>query len=220
MSTTTEKPREEKRGQVRLKQGDVIRIVRTLLPSSLLTKSEKATQETLIIVVSHDCDIEAAAKTDSQIEIIPIELINKLSPRNAHTRNARMLDLEIQESMGAKLQPIRIVASTKQSIYKKDLWDKQFIRPYILNPENLIELTDWLSSRYRRAALPEEFGRRFKKIEDDFWKLMEEYNHYALAILFFFDEGQERRNAPRASHTSLTSPSFIEKGWLRPISTR
>jgi hypothetical protein len=212
MSKTTEEPREERRGQVRLKQGDIIKITRALFPSIPSPKLEKLPQETLIIVVSHDCDIEAAAKTDSQIEIIPIELISKLNPRNTHTRNARTLDLEIQESTGARLQPIRIVASKKQSIHKKDLWDKEFTHPYILDPENLIELTDWLSSRYRRAALPEEFGARFKKIDEDFWNLVQEYNHDLLAILFIFDEGQEKKECAKDEPYTLSISFVFRKG--------
>jgi hypothetical protein len=212
MCKTTEKPREERRAQVRLKQGDIIELTPALLSSAPLSKIKQSTRDLLTIVVSHDCDIEAAAKTDSQIEIIPIELISKLSPRNTHTRNARTLDLEIQESTGARPQPIRIVASQKQSIHKKDLWDKEFIHPYILAPENLIELTDWLSSRYRRAALPEEFGARFKKIDEDFWDLVQEYNHDLLAILFIFDEGQEKKECAKGEPYTLSISFVFRKG--------
>jgi len=105
MCKTTEKPREERRAQVRLKQGDIIELTPALLSSAPLSKIKQSTRDLLTIVVSHDCDIEAAAKTDSQIEIIPIELIASLVPG---TRTREMREhwiLKIQESTGAGPSP-------------------------------------------------------------------------------------------------------------------
>jgi hypothetical protein len=216
MSKTTEKPREEKRGQVQLKQGDIIKIACAVLPSIPLLSLKKSTEETLVIVASHDCDIYASAKTEPFIEIIPLELISKLNSRNMHSRNARTLEIEAQESQGNKRQPIRIIASHKRPITKTSLLDKKFSSLYILGYEDLIELADWLSSRYRRAVLPEEFGKRFKRIDEDFWKLMQDYNHDVLAILFIFDEGQEKKECAVGEPYTLSISLVYKKGKTGP----
>jgi hypothetical protein len=216
MSKTTEKPKEELRGQVRLKQGDIIEIVAALLPSTQSVDIEKSTQGMIAIVVSHDCDIEAEARKDPFVEVIPITLIDKLEPRNSHTRNARTLDIEARETSSEKRQPIRIGAPDKQPIHKNSLWEREFVRPYTLVSEDLIELADWLSSRYRRAALPEEFGKRFSKIQDDFWKLIQNHNHDLSAILFYFDEGQEEKECVRGESYSLSISLVFPAGRAKP----
>jgi len=163
-------------------------------------------------VVSHDCDIEAEFSKDPLVEVIPIELINKLYSKNTHSRNARTLDFEIHEASSENRLLARIGASNKQPIPKTSLWDKDFIHTYFLDSEYLAELTDWLSSRYRRAALPEEFGNRFKKIDEDFWNLVQEYNQDVLAILFFYDEGQEKKECAKGEPYTISISVVIRKG--------
>src|ERR1035437_717867 len=156
MSKTIEKPREESRGQVQLKQGDIIKIACALLPSISLPKLEKSTQETLVIVASHDCDIYASAQTEPFIEVIPIELIEKLDPRMTHTKNPRTLYLEAHIRSGNTSRPVKMDAPNKVSILKTSIWNQNFSSPLYLDAEYLGELVDWLSARYRRAALPAE----------------------------------------------------------------
>ncbi|MGA9670629.1 MAG: hypothetical protein WBQ94_15570 [Terracidiphilus sp.] len=212
MSKANKTSREEARGQVKLSQGDFIEIDSALLHSIQLTKLENSAQEVGVLVVSHDCDIETVVQKEPYIEVIPVEFINKLNSKNTHTRNSRILEIEVQDSITGAHQPIRILASNKRSIHKPDLWDKNFRCPYNLSADNLAELADWLSSRYRRAALPEEFGNRFRRIEDRFWKLLEHYNQSALAILFFFDEGQEKKDCAKGEPYILTISLVFKKG--------
>lgn len=211
MSKTTKNTREELRGQVRLRQGDVIEFDPALLQLNRHPTLEEAAKAKTVIVVSHDCDIEAEARKEPFVEVIPISLIDKVEARNTHTRNARTLDIQAQASFGEKCQGIRIGASHKQQIQKESLWGREFVRPYSLAPNDLIELADWLSARYRRAALPEEFGRRFGKIEDDFWKLFRNRGQDLLAILLYFDEGQEKKECNEDEPYSLSISLVLPK---------
>jgi hypothetical protein len=212
MSKTTKSPREELRGQVRLKQGDIIEIASALLPSTPLPKLEKSRQETLVIVVSHDCDIYASAQTEPFIEVIPIELIEKLDPRMTHTKNPRTLCLEAHIRSGNTSRPIKMDAPSKASILKASIWDRNFSSPLFLDAEYLGELVDWLSARYRRAALPSEFDRRFKTVREAFWKLVQNYNHDMLAILFIFDEGQEKKECAKGEPYTISITIVFQKG--------
>ncbi|HWF66644.1 MAG TPA: hypothetical protein VN670_05035 [Acidobacteriaceae bacterium] len=196
MSKKTEKPREQLRGQVPLRQGDILRI-----PVGVSTPQSGGGKEEChggfwAIVASHDCDIEASSEKEPYIEIIPIEQIAKISSQYAHTRNSRLLDVELRDADLDGIRAARIDATLKRPIEKRHLWDLQLERPYLLNRRGLKEFVNWLSARYKRAALPNEFGSRFKKMEDKFWKLLEEFNDCTSAILLLFDEGQERRDCP------------------------
>jgi hypothetical protein len=204
MSKTTEKPREERRGQVRLKQGDIIVLAPTLLPSIPLQINEEPLQETPVIVVSHDCDIDASAQVEPFIEVIPIGLIEKLDHRMTHTKNPRTLYLEARDKSNNVSRPIRMDAPNKRSILKTSIWNRNFLHPLSIDTEYLGELADWLSARYRRAALPGEFERRFNRVREAFWKLVQNYNHDLLAILFIFDEGQERRECAKGETYTLS----------------
>ena len=212
MSKTTDKQRVELRGQVRLKQGDIIEIASALLPSIQLPTFEKSTQETLVIVVSHDCDIYAPTQTEPFIEVIPIELIEKLDSRMTHTKNPRTLYLEAHIRSGNTSKPIKMDAPNKVSILKTSIWDQNFSSPLYLDAEYLGELVDWLSARYRRAALPAEFDRRFKSVREAFWNLVQNYNHDMLAILFFFDEGQEKKECAKGEPYTISIILVFQKG--------
>jgi DNA-binding ferritin-like protein (Dps family) len=129
-----------------------------------------------------------------------------------HTKNPRTLYLEAHIQSENASRPIRMDAPRKASILKNSIWNRNFSRPLFLEVEYLRELADWLSTRYRRAALPGEFERRFKKVREAFWKLMQNYNHDVLAILFIFDEGQEKKECAKSEPYTLSISLVFQKG--------
>jgi hypothetical protein len=94
MSKTTEDdPRKKLRGQVRLRQGEIIELDASLSLPDSLTVIGSSSPTGLAIVVSHDCDIDAAADRDPLVELIPLKKVEKLDSAKTHTKSARSLQL-------------------------------------------------------------------------------------------------------------------------------
>jgi hypothetical protein len=210
----TENPREGSRGQVPLSQGEILEIPGDLLSPETSSFSDISKEKALVIVVSHDCDIDANAKTEPFIEVIPITRIKKADPKKTHTKNPRNLHTKVAAVSEEPEVAIDIDARKKVSILKSRLWDLEFSRPFILDAKGVKELQEWLSCRYWRAALPGIFNVRFKKAEDAFWKLVAAYNCELLSVLFFFDEGQEKKECAEDESYRLSVVLIHSEGHL------
>jgi hypothetical protein len=198
MSKTTEDdPRKNPRGQVRLRQGEIIELDASLAPPDSLTAIGSSSLSGLAIVVSHDCDIDAAAERDPLVEFIPLRKVKKLDSTKTHTKSARSLQLKAKSNEDNQTGFFEAEAPAKFSVRKSLLWGQVFLCPYSISPDQLLELVDWLSARYRRAALPNEFENRYRRVREQFWGLIREFNYELLAVLFLFDEGQEKRDCKK-----------------------
>jgi hypothetical protein len=198
MSETTEDdPRKTQRGQVRLRQGEIIELDPSLALFDLMVANESSSRTGLAIVVSHDCDIDAAADKDPLVEFIPLKRVKKLDSAKTHTKSARSLQFEAKNHEDGQTGLFEAVAPSRFPVRKSLLWGQVFLRPYSIGSEQLLELVEWLSARYRRAALPNEFEKRYKRVRERFWELIRNFNHELLAVLFLFDEGQEKRDCKK-----------------------
>jgi len=194
MSKTTEgDPRRKQRGQVRLCQGAIVELDAGLVLSDPVGVIGSSSRAVLAIVVSHDCDIDAAADRDPLVEFIPLRRVKKLDSAKTHTKSARSLQFEARSKDGDQAGFFEAEAPSKFAVRKSLLWDQSFLPPYSFGPEQLLELRDWLSARYRRAALPNAFETRYDRARKQFWDLIRDFNLELLAVLFLFDEGQEIR---------------------------
>ena len=198
MSKTTEgAPRKKLRGQVPLRQGDIIELDASLVLCDSQGEIASSSPTELAIVVSHDCDIDASADKDSFVEFIPLKRVKKIDSTKTHTKSARSLQFEAKSHENNQSGLFEAEAPSKFSLRKSLLWDQSFLRPYSISSEQLLELVDWLSTRYRRAALPNEFENRYRRVREQFWGLIRSFNHELLAVLFLFDEGQEKRECKK-----------------------
>lgn len=190
MSEPIDKTRRNLRGQVALRQGEIVKIgAHPVFPKGGSGTDEA--ESTLAVVASHDCDIAASEQTDPFVEFFPLRPVKKLNSKKTHGRNARSLQIEAHSGSERERRLFEIDASSRIAIPKPELWDRNFERPYSITPLQLDELTDWLAARYRRAALPNNFERRYKRVKDDFWSLICGFNHVISTVLFIFNEGQE-----------------------------
>ena len=195
MSKTTEGDhRKKQRGQVRLAQGEIIELHPSLLLHDSLDATDCSSRTGLVIVVSHDCDIDATADKDPLVEFIPLNIVKKLDSAKTHTKSARSLQFEAKSLQDDRTEFFEAEAPSKFAVRKSLLWGYTFLRPYSIGPEQLLELVEWLSARYRRAALPNEFENRYKPVRDEFWKLIGNFDHELLGVLFLFDDEQEKRD--------------------------
>jgi hypothetical protein len=194
MSKTTEgDPRRKLRGQVRLRQGQIVELETSLALSGAPGALGGSSKTELVVVVSHDCDIDASADRDPTVEFIPVRKVKKLDSAKTHTKSARCLQFSAKRNEDGHTAFFEVEAPSKFSVSKSLLWDNVFASPYSIGAEQLLELVDWLSTRYRRAALPNEFENRYKRVREQFWDLIRKFNHELLGVLFLFDEGLERR---------------------------
>lgn len=206
MSTVNDGSKTVRNEQISLRQGDVIEVGKDLLDPHA---REAGDCEQVAIVASHDCDI--VSDKEAIVEIIPIKFVQKDS-RNTHTKNPRILHVNAVGS-DEKTVCIEIDARRKTTIQKERIRGCTFCRPLVLGCETVIEFAEWLSARYRRAALPREFDRRFNRVKDKFAKLIRIYPQEVLAILFIFDEGQEKKECgPKESYTLTILLVYSEGG--------
>jgi hypothetical protein len=190
MRTTTEDPRFKLRGQVALRQGDIVEIGLDSIPSDVVTGLGTRDANLRCVVVSHDCDIAAKASIEPVVEFIPLQEVRRLESSKTHTKNARSLQFEARASSSDSTGIFQVDAPKKISIEKSHLWDLRFVHPYTLEEKQVREFAEWLSARYRRAALPNNFEDRYARVKKSFWNLIQDKNDAISAVLFVFDEGQ------------------------------
>lgn len=112
--------------------------------------------ECLLIVVAHDCDLQAAA--EFEVELLRASIVEKASPDCTHGKNPRTLHLP--EGLGvtgtleiSQLRPLRVP--------KDRLLESEPISA--LSDADRRELASWLASRYKRAAFPDSFDLRLRR---------------------------------------------------------
>jgi hypothetical protein len=194
MSKTTESSGTSTRERPSLRQGDIVRLEKDIFESNW---PELHDHSLFAVVISHDCDIVSVGEPN--IELIPVKLIEKLDSRKTRTKSPRTLHLEA--SADKDLSCIEVDARKKASVSKEILLRQDPVFPLSLDTVAVSELTQWLSARYLRAALPEEFDRRLGRVKSKFEKLVRDLSDGILAILFIFDDGQEKKECgPKESY--------------------
>ncbi|MGP8185194.1 MAG: hypothetical protein ACLQKY_03920 [Terracidiphilus sp.] len=204
MSKPTEDPPQKLRGRVQLRQGEIIELDLTIAKPNLLDPAAAANHSTLAIVASHDCDINASAEKDPCVEFLPVKKVRKLDRTKTHTKSARSFQFEAKATEDGQGVFLEVDAPSRVMVEKSRLWGHDPKRPYAIDSEQVAEFADWLSTRYRRAALPNEFEDRYRLVRDRFWDLIRKFNHELSAVLFIFREGQERRDCPKNEPYTLT----------------
>ena len=151
---------------------------------------------TFVVVISHDCDLTAAADKEPISEIIVGRRIEKLGG-NSYGKSARRLHIEYQTEGGTVA--LELVATSKRVISKSDLFAKPPREDMWLDGQGLRILQRWLAARYSRAAFPEAFQDRLRAAivpgKRDFPKKIEHIladgGDHIRALLFDLDEGKD-----------------------------
>ncbi|MBI3231276.1 MAG: hypothetical protein HYZ45_14265 [Burkholderiales bacterium] len=155
---------------------------------------EPLAQDSVVIVVSHDCDLAQDVQYEPMLEIIVGQKVAKLDGNCANAKNARKLHLTFDGTEGHAGFCAEFVANQKQSIAKQQLAPYSPLATHQLSLANHTTLQKWLASRYRRSAFPEEFERRLKhegKVAEKIDKIMKPLAASILAVLFDVDGGEE-----------------------------
>ncbi|MGF6937121.1 hypothetical protein OKW41_006283 [Paraburkholderia sp. UCT70] len=154
--------------------------------------------DTVVIVVSHDCDIANSSDREPCVEVIVGRRIAALGA-DSHAKTARRLHVCVQTEAG--LVAVELVATDKMSLPKEQVLSSTPRVNWRLAPDALVTLQKWLASRYRRSAFADEFERRLKekpgRLDKKIAKALDEPSEHVLAVLFDVDDGAEiRRDGP------------------------
>lgn len=159
-------------------------------------------ERTVVVVISHDCDIACGSDREPVVEVVVGRQIDKLGA-DTNAKTARRLHLAFRRD-GEEI-PVELEVTAKTAV-PKDRLLAFAPRPGLrLDPETLVTLQHWLAARYHRAAFAEEFERRLKdkpaRLDRRLARAMEEAGSHVLAVLFDVDGGEEReRQGPEDAY--------------------
>ncbi|PTQ88339.1 hypothetical protein C8R30_1541 [Nitrosomonas nitrosa] len=179
--------------QLLWRQGDVLTDEAV---KALNLQNSENTDQSFVVVISHDCDLAAGADKEPNSEVIIGRRIDKLGG-DSYGKTARRLHIEYQTENGPLT--IELLATTKRLIAKSKLFATHPRQDVWLDGRGIGILQRWLASRYHRAAFPEAFEHRLrtaaipgkkaflKKIEN----ILDAGGEHIRALLFDLDEGKD-----------------------------
>ena len=151
-----------------------------------------SSDETLVVVVSHDCDLAAAPDREPQVELIVGRRIDAPGA-DTHAKTARRLHIVFEGEQGE--MAVELLATHKTARPKQAVFAAGPRTDWVLSPESLVTLQHWLAARYRRAAFADEFESRLKakpgQVDKKMAKALAKAGTHVLAVLFDVDEGAE-----------------------------
>lgn len=160
--------------------------------------SSAGPENTVVVVVSHDCDITADAGREPMVEVVIGRRIDRLGS-DANAKTARRLHLPfLKDDMEV---PVEFEITTKTALKKEDVLATKPDTNTKLSAKARVTLQNWLAARYYRAAFPEEFETRLKarpgRLNEKIVKAMDDAGEHVLAVYFDLDNGEEHeRNGP------------------------
>lgn len=148
-------------------------------------------ENTLVIVATHDCDLVQLPEKEPYIELIVGHRIANLDGNNTHAKSSRKLHVKFD---GNEPLLAEFVITAKFSILKTDFLGLMPVNNIRLSLQNLATFQQWLASRYRRSAFPDEFERRLvheTKLAEKISKIIKPHGELITAVFFDVDEGQD-----------------------------
>ncbi len=124
------------------------------IEASVDRKPEYIGGETILCILSQDCDIVADDRKEPFIDLLAGRIINKIANDYTNSRNPRYLDVESEG------KALRFSIHDRFSIPKVSLSSvyKEMSFHIGVHDKNIIQR--WISRRYIRAAFPDAFNER------------------------------------------------------------
>jgi hypothetical protein len=150
---------------------------------------------TIVVVISHDCDLAALPDKEPEAEIIVGRLLEKADGNYTHAKTPRVLHLEFTTPDGSKF--VELTATNKMRLRKEVLADEVPRTGFELRPGDQSILQRWLAARYRRAAFPDEFEKRLKDsgASDRLTKILKPAGQHICAIFFDLESAASASSA-------------------------
>jgi hypothetical protein len=119
-----------------------------------------AKDETIVVLVSHDCDLLEDSETDPNCEVIIGRRIVAIDGLYANAKNPRRLHLRF--SGGTEQILVELFAANKRFVKKDEILSEPIVEGVRLTQDEHFTLQSWLAARYHRPIFPDDFDRRLK----------------------------------------------------------
>ena len=159
---------------------------------------------TVILIISHDCDIACDPSAEPIVEAIAGTKVAGANGNFTNAKNPRRLHLAATES-GSSVW-LDLTAGGKLTIQKTDLAAHIPSTGISLSAADQNRLQTWLAARYRRTAFPDEFDRQLGDVGvyDRIAKILKPLDDHIIAVFFDVDEGVERVHADAGDPFTLS----------------
>jgi len=124
----------------------------------LALRDAQAPEASLVVVISHDCDLAASPDREPEVELIVGRQIQKADGNFTHAKTPRVLHIEFAAADDRKF--VELAATKKVRVAKELFADHQPRQEFQLGPAEQSILQRWLGARYRRSAFPDAFEKR------------------------------------------------------------
>jgi hypothetical protein len=150
--------------------------------------------DTVVMVISHDCDLaNDDLEVEPSVEVMVGRRVPEANQSLTRTKSPRILHLEM--TCDGVAACVELTATAKRLIPKSRLAAWRPDSRYRLNPTGLEILRHWLAVRYKRAAFPDEFDRRMRKVTklaQSLDKIVKDVDLIVSAVYFRLDTFEER----------------------------
>jgi hypothetical protein len=151
---------------------------------------------TVVVLVSHDCDLLEPSTSDPNCEVIVGRKIDSIDGLYTNGKNPRRLHLPF--SAGTTKISLEMLAANKKFVSKDAVLDEPIVSEIKLSQDEHFTLQSWLSSRYHRPIFPDEFDRRLKARPAEVHKKIANAIKVAktdvIAVLFDLDAGKDQEH--------------------------
>ena len=154
--------------------------------------------ETIVVVISHDCDLACSVDLEPTVEVVVGRRIAIPSGNATHAKTTRTLHLEWTHQ-GQQQIWVELLISHRQTLSKALLVGVDPDPAYELSLRDLAILQQWLANRYRRSAFPNEFEARLKeaKLHEKIANVVKPFADKIVGVFFDVDRGKQvERDGP------------------------
>lgn len=145
-----------------------------------------------IVVISHDCDVNALSFIDEPNAELIIARKAVRDGTKKMGKSSRFLQLEVAQEEAVTFFEIR--ASDKFTVSRQLLVGHSPVE--YLSSKNSTFLSEWLARRYSRAAFPTSFDARVKPIKDKVKKCLKGVSEDIFGIYFHLTEDEMPEGEP------------------------
>jgi hypothetical protein len=148
--------------------------------------------DTIVVVISHDCDLLQNPEIEPICEVIVGHIIENKDGNCTNGKHPRKLHIELSAKETKVMA--EFVAANKRAIDKNLLNKHPPAKNVALTPDELRILQSWLAARYRRGAFPDQFISRFDVVKAKFAKIIEATQNDLLVVLLEVDDLERTKN--------------------------
>lgn len=131
------------------------------------------------VAVSHDCDLAADERREPHAEFVAGCEIDGDRPEYRHGRNPRVLHVAIADDRW-----IEISIHDRFRVSKSGLKQARVDPTASVKDADLEVLTSWIAKRYTRAAFPDAFNDRLKRVDKPLEKLFKSGKGRAVTAIY------------------------------------